>query len=310
MRSSKIITGNIFNIQRFSVQDGPGIRTTVFMKGCPLKCLWCSNPESQSNNPDIAHRDSLCNGCKKCLYACSQSAIQVVSDGDKYKLRIDKENCNNCGKCIEVCAVEALKIFGQSMTLDTVIDEVKKDSLFYANSGGGVTAGGGEPLYQASFVAELLHRCKDIGIHTTLDTCGFAKTSVFERVLNETDLVLFDLKLMDGRLHKKYTSKDNQVILRNLKLVVAKGIPTIIRIPLIPGINDCAENLIEIADLIKRLNIKLHIDLLPYHRFGESKYKMLDREYKLAGLEPLTNVQLQNAVEIFTLHGLDCSIQE
>jgi pyruvate formate lyase activating enzyme len=308
--SSTIVTGSIFNIQRFSIQDGPGIRTTVFLKGCPLKCLWCSNPESQRTVPEIAHRDSLCNGCEKCLEVCAEKAISLRLSDEKYEIKIDRERCNSCGKCVEVCTAGALKVYGQIMSIDEVFDEVRRDSQFYANSEGGVTAGGGEPLLQADFVAELFHLCKRMGIHTALDTCGYASISVLEKVLAETDLVLFDLKMMNGRQHRRFTKMDNRIILRNARLILAKGLPMIIRIPLIPGITDSEENLVETADFISELDNKLHVDLLPYHRFGESKYKMLDRDYELTGMGSNSKEQLQRAAEIFEQRGLDCAIQE
>lgn len=309
MRSSAIVTPSVFNIQRFSIHDGPGIRTTVFLKGCPLRCLWCSNPESQSPVPEVAHRDSLCTGCGDCLKVCDEEAISLSSSDVAFKIKVDREKCNNCGKCVDVCTIRALKVYGQTMSVDGVFDEVRRDIAFYSNSGGGVTAGGGEPLGQADFVAELFRRCRRIGIHTTLDTCGYSSVSALEKVLAETDLVLFDLKLMNNRQHRRFTKRYNGVILRNARLVVAKGVPMIIRIPVIPGINDSEENLSEIARFVSELDNNLHVDLLPYHRFGESKYRMLDRDYQLTDMKPPNEEQLQRVVEIFKKYGLDCAIE-
>lgn len=310
MKSLTIVTGTVFNIQRFSIQDGPGIRTTVFLKGCPLGCLWCSNPESQNSTPEVAHRDSLCTGCGDCLKACAPEAISLNSSEGASKVKIDREKCTNCGKCVDVCTIGALKAYGQIMSVDEVFDEVRRDIAFYQNSGGGVTAGGGEPLSQADFVAELFRRCRRIGIHTTLDTSGYARVSALEKVLAETDLVLFDLKLMNSRQHRRFTGRYNGVILRNARLVIAQGVPMIIRIPLIPGINCYEENLGEIARFVSGLDNNLHIDLLPYHRLGESKYTMLDRAYKLNDVKPPDGEQLQKAVEIFKEYGLDCAIEK
>lgn len=310
MKSSAIVSGCVFNIQRFSIQDGPGIRTTVFLKGCPLRCLWCSNPESQSPVPEVAHRDSLCNGCGDCLKVCTPEAISLSSSDRGFQIKIDREKCNNCGKCIDVCIAGALKFYGQYMSIDEVFDEVRRDTAFYSNSGGGVTASGGEPLSQADFVVELFRQCKRIGIHTTMDTCGYASVSALEKVLPETDLVLFDLKLMNSWQHRRFTKKNNGEILRNARLVVAEGVPMFIRIPLIPGINDSEENLVEIARFVSKLDNKLHIDLLPYHRFGESKYKMLDRDYQLTDVKSPNDEQLQRVMEIFKRYGLDCAIQK
>ncbi|MFC1847642.1 glycyl-radical enzyme activating protein [Chloroflexota bacterium] len=304
------VTGNVYNIQRFSIQDGPGIRTTVFLKGCPLRCVWCSNPESHKLLPEVAHRDSLCTGCRRCLEVCSEEAISVASSDGAFAVKIDREKCTNCGKCIGACIAGALKFYGQCMSVDEVFDEIKRDSLFYSNSGGGITIGGGEPLMQADFVTELFHRCRRIGIHTTLDTSGYASVSALEKVVAETDLVLYDLKLMSSKQHKQFTGKDNKVILRNAHLVIAKGVPMIIRIPLIPGINDSKENLGETASFVSELDNKLHTDLLPYHRFGESKYKMLDSYYELNGFKSPSREQVQIALEIFKQYGVDCAIQE
>jgi len=309
MKSATTVTGCVFNVQRFSIQDGPGIRTTVFLKGCPLGCLWCSNPESQSPTPEVVHRDSLCNGCGDCLKVCAPEAISLTSSDGGFPIKVDREKCNNCGKCIEVCTTGALKFYAQYMSVDEVFDEGRRDSHFYSNSGGGVTASGGEPLRQADLVVELFRRCKRIGIHTTLDTCGYASVPALEKVLNETDLVLFDLKLMNSRQHRRFTKRYNGVILRNMRLVVSKGVTMIIRIPVIPGINDSEQNLVETAHFVSELDNKLHVDLLPYHRFGESKYKMLDRDYQLTDLKSPSDKQLQGAVEIFKRHGLDCAIQ-
>lgn len=309
MKSGATLTGMVFNIQRFSIQDGPGIRTTVFFKECPLRCLWCSNPESQSPFPEVAHRDSLCTGCGDCLKVCDQEAISVTTSDGAFAITIDRERCTNCGKCIDACTVGALRFYGQTMSIDEVFDEARRDMDFYSNSGGGVTAGGGEPLRQADFVAEWFRRCRGIGIHTVLDTCGYARVSALEKVLPETDLVLFDLKLMNGQYHKRFTGKNNEVILRNARLVVARGVPMIARLPLIPGINDSEEHLVETARFVSGLDSKLHVDLLAYHRLGETKYKMLDKDYQLAETVSPSEEQLQKAVEIFKQHGLDCDIQ-
>jgi pyruvate formate lyase activating enzyme len=305
----KPISGCVFNIQRFSIQDGPGIRSTVFLKGCPLRCLWCSNPESQNDLTELGYRDSVCTGCGNCIKVCpSQARALTLSEG-KPKIRIDRAKCTLCYKCVDACLFGAMRVYGRLMTVDEVFDEVKRDSLYYVNSGGGVTASGGEPLMQADFVAELFRRCKTKGIHTTIDTSGYAGVQDLEKVLAVTDLVLFDLKSMNGQQHKRTTEKDNRVILRNARLIIARGISMIIRIPLIPGINDSQENLTKTARFVAELDPKLHVDLLPYHRFGEGKFRMIGKEYPLADVVAPGDEQLDAALEVFKGFGLDCAIQ-
>ena len=309
MKSVERVIGNVFNIQRFSIQDGPGIRTTVFLKECPLKCLWCSNPESQSPFPEVAHRDSLCTGCGECLKACASGANSLSSIHGAPKIKIDRDKCINCGKCIDVCIAGARKAHGQRMSVDEVFDEIRRDISFYSKSGGGVTASGGEPLCQADFVTELFRWCRRIGIHTAIDTCGYASVTALKKVLSETDLVLYDMKLMNSKQHRKFTGKYNGVILRNARMIVAREVRMMIRIPFIPGVNDSEENLAETARFVLELNKNLHVDLLPYHRLGESKYTMMDREYQLKDVRSPGEEELQRAVGILRRYDLDCDIQ-
>jgi pyruvate formate lyase activating enzyme len=294
----------IFNIQRFCVQDGPGIRTTVFFKGCPLRCQWCSNPESQNDCPEVAHRNSLCNKCGRCFEICPPQAISMIDEG----VAIDRNKCNNCGKCVEVCIPEALKVYGKEMSIDEVYQDVVRDKPFYQNSGGGVTASGGEPLANADFVAELFKRCRDAGIHTCIETCGYATAGSWDKVLPYTDLVLYDLKLMDDPLHRKMTGQSNEKIMQNLRHIVDRGVPIIIRIPVIPGINDTKENLIGTARFVADRDGLKSVNLLQYHRFGESKYAMLDRKYELEKLEPQEFSQLEELKSIFKSFNLDCEV--
>lgn len=300
------VKGIIFNIQRYSVDDGPGIRSTVFIKGCPLRCLWCSNPESQKPWPEVAHRDSVCNKCGQCIEVCDTKAISVDNKG----VHINRKLCTNCGKCVEVCAPGALKVFGNEMPVEEVFQEIRRDIQYYQISGGGVTAGGGEPLYQPDFVAALFKRCQDEGIHTCLDTCGCATTAAVDKVLPYTSLVLFDLKCMDPTTHQKLTGRSNKLINRNLELIVARGTPLIIRVPIIPGFNDSDEEVTAIARTVADMNHLNQVNLLPYHKFGTGKYKMLDRRYKLGELAPPTDTKLRRAKEIFESFGINCVIRK
>jgi pyruvate formate lyase activating enzyme len=294
----------IFNIQRYSIHDGPGIRTTVFLKGCPLRCSWCSNPESQNPWLEIAHGDSLCNKCGKCVDVCPRQAISVGDNG----IKIYRDRCNNCGQCVEVCLPEALKIYGKEMTAWEVFCEVKKDAEFYRDSGGGITASGGEPLYQPTFLAALFQLCRNNGIHTAIETTGCVDPEALKQVLEYTDLILFDFKHVYSDEHMKWTKQPNEHILDNLRLAIETGIPLIIRIPLIPGINDTDEVLEAIAIRVKEELKELKVHLLPYHRFGMGKYEMIDRKYMLSDLTRQSNEELERCKNIFTAQGIHCEV--
>lgn len=294
----------IFNIQRFSIEDGPGIRTTVFIKGCPLKCPWCSNPESQNPFSEVAHRDSACNKCGRCEVVCKAQSISLTDRG----IKINRKTCTNCGKCVDVCITQALKLYGNEMSVDKVFQEVAKDKLFYKKSGGGVTASGGEPLSQPEFVASLFKQCQETGIHTCLDTCGYATASSWEKVLPYTSLVLFDLKIIEPSKHLAVTSKSNEKILQGLLLVINAEVPFIIRIPIIPSVNNSKENINGIARYLIGLNVRSEINLLPYHRFGQDKYAMLDREYRLNNITSPVVSHLEKLQNIFKSLNLNCKI--
>jgi pyruvate formate lyase activating enzyme len=294
----------IFNIQRFSIQDGPGIRSTVFFKGCPLSCDWCSNPESQNETAEITHRSALCNACGKCLTVCQYSALSLNST----KITINRETCTNCGNCVETCVYGALNIMGKLMTLEDVLNEITRDIDFYKQSDGGITASGGEPLMQGEFVAELFQICQEKGLHTTLDTCGYADSRILRKVLTYTNLVLYDIKLMDPLVHERFTNTSNQKILRNAQEVDRSGVQKIIRIPLIPSANCYDDNIHKIAKFVKEFKHRTPVELLPYHRMGLSKYQSLDRLYKLNHEEPPTEDFLQRTKRIFETYDIECRI--
>lgn len=298
--------GRIFNIQRFSTDDGPGIRTTVFLKGCPLRCIWCANPESQKSERQLGYRESKCRGCGKCFNVCDSGAISLA-DAVPF-VRIDKSKCTNCGKCSKQCSAGAMKLFGEYKSADDVFREVEKDTGYYARSGGGVTVSGGEPMLQSGFVYELFRKCREIGIETALDTCGYYPTESIRIIEDVTDLVLFDMKIFDRNLHKKYTGVYNDIILDNLHCFLDAGIKVFIRIPLIPNITDTDENLQAIADYIRILGMDLHVDLLPYHNYGENKYKMLGMKYALAGVKRQPDEKLEHCFCIFKDKGIDCAL--
>lgn len=304
MAKSSPDKGIVFNIQRYSIQDGPGIRSTVFLKGCPLRCQWCSNPESQNAFPEVAHRDTLCDKCGACVSLCRPKAISIDKDG----VYIDRKLCDNCGQCVDACAPGALTVYGKEMTVVEVFEEVKKDIQYYHNSGGGVTASGGEPLDQADFVAALFNLCREAGLHTTLDTSGCADPAALGTVLPYTSLVLFDVKLSSAAAHKKWTGLSNDRIISNLRLLGAKGTPALVRVPFIPGVNDSAEELKSIALLAASCLKEPKINLLPYHRFGTGKYKQLDRKYRLDSLIRQSDTEIQRAKEIIESNGIACDI--
>ena len=266
--------GIVFNIQRYSIHDGPGIRTTVFVKGCPLKCFWCQNPESQNGRPEILLDKRKCTACGQCVEICPSGAARLVEGGST----IDREVCTACGKCVEVCPNEARRLVGRRMTVDEVMAEVKRDAKFYENSGGGVTVSGGDPLSQPHFVKSIFEQCKKENFHTTLDTCGYAPWSAVESVLEYVDLVFFDIKHMDTGQHRNATGRENDLILENAKKISERK-PMRIRVPMIPGFNDSVEAVTEIARFVKKELGCKDIDLLPYNKMGEVKFEFLDKGY-------------------------------
>ena len=298
------LTGQIFNIQHFSTEDGPGVRTTVFFQGCPLKCLWCANPESQQGHCQLAHRASLCIKCGYCIRNCPRGALSIAEG----KIRIDRESCVGCGNCAKICPSHAMFFYGERKSVEEIFREVVKDQGYYKLSGGGITCSGGECMLQPQAVGTLFMKCKERGIHTTLDTCGEFPAEALHGVLEYTDLVLFDLKHMNPEKHREYTAFGNEQILQNLERIVRYGTQIWIRIPVVPGYNDSMENLTATADYIRKLDSGLHVDLLPYHRFGEGKYQMLDIPYKLRGIASPSDGQKEYYKKIFTDAGLDCTI--
>ena len=251
-----------FDIQRNSFVDGPGIRTTVFFKGCNLKCAWCHNPESQSAKPQMMFYKDKCTGCGKCKSVCP------------YHL----EQCELCGKCTLYCPVDARKVCGKEHTVDEVLKEVLKDKAFYETSGGGVTFSGGECMLQIDFLAEILKKCKENGIHTAVDTAGHIPFESFEKILPYTDLFLYDIKIFDSQKHKQYVGVGNELILENLKKLFERKAKLWIRIPIIPDVNDSIEEIQKIKDFLKTNGTPEKIELLPYHAMGENKYRAIGKE--------------------------------
>ena len=292
--------GLIFDIKRFAVHDGPGIRTTVFMKGCPLRCMWCQNPESIDKETELMFFKNRCVLCGECVKVCPKGVHRIGNKGERI---IKREFCIKCGKCIEICPTQALERVGKWVTVDEILEEVQRDRAFYEMSGGGVTISGGEPTFQNEFVKNLLKECKNIGLHTCLDTSGYCKWKRLESLLKYVDLLLYDIKHMDASLHKTFTGVSNKLILENLRKVVAKGKKEInIRMPLIPGYNDSIDNIKNTVKYIVQLGIK-EIEILPYHRLGIAKYEQLGLEYSLKNIYPPSNGYMKKMKEIIQSLG-------
>ncbi len=295
--------GMIFNIQRFSVHDGPGIRTVVFLKGCPLHCPWCSNPESQHPEQEIMFYPNNCIGCRKCLAVCEAGAIDF-----ELPERVDRGKCINCGKCTELCYAESLVMAGQEKTVENVLKTLKKDNVFYRNSGGGITFSGGEPLTQHVFLEEMLKGCKANGWHNAVETTGYTTKKILGRILPLLDLVLLDIKHMQNEQHKKVIGVSNKKILENAEFIANSGTRVIIRVPVIPGYNDDPENIRATARFAVSLNGVSELHLLPYHRLGQEKYGYLYRAYPYAGIVPLTRTDVVTLKKNVESCGLHCSI--
>lgn len=272
--------GIIFNIQKFCTSDGPGIRTTVFLKGCPLSCIWCHNPESKNLVPQLMYQSNLCVGCGKCVSLCPRGCHTIREEGHQ----LDRKFCVGCGRCINVTC-KALSLSGYERTAEEVMTEVLKDKPFYDNSGGGITVSGGEPLFQYDFTTEILKLAKQNGLHTCMETCGYADSEKLKKLLPLVDLFLFDIKETDSEKHKKFTGVRNEKILENLKMIDQNGAKTVLRCPIISSCNDTPEHFAGIAALANSMQNLQGIDIEPYHSLGESKYTQLGVGYRLTGLE-------------------------
>jgi len=294
--------GLVFDIQRFSIHDGPGIRTIVFLKGCPLSCRWCSNPESQKLKPVIMYQEMNCIHCGRCIVACKKGAISINNKGF-----INRDICTACGECVNVCPASALTMKGRKMTVEQVVKELKKDATTYRRSGGGITLSGGEPLVQSDFSKEIFKACKAQGWHTAIETTGYAKAEIIEKVFPYVDLALMDIKNIDSNIHKEYTGVSNEIILENVKRV-SKITKVIVRVPVIPEFNSSDESIFKISKFVKTLNNIDTIHLLPYHTYGQNKYELLGREYFMGKMRTLTQEEIDNLKKIVESHNIQCII--
>lgn len=280
-------SGLIANIQKFSIHDGPGIRTTVFMKGCSLRCQWCSNPETLNHNPQIMTFAIRCIRCENCINICPKQAIRLA-DG---LVSIDWDKCDQCQKCAEVCPSEAIETIGKSFSCEKLLKEIASDRLFYDESGGGVTFSGGEPLVQWGFVLKMLKLCNSKSIHTCLDTTGNVSWGILEKIIPHVDLFLYDLKHLDAEPHKAGTGVDNTLILKNLSKL-ARCTKIWLRVPIIPEYNDSIDHIERIGRLAVNLGVE-KVSLMPYHYWGAAKYDCLGITYRLTGLTPPTREALE-----------------
>ena len=299
-----MINGIVFDIKKFSIHDGPGIRTTVFFKGCPLSCWWCHNPESHAPEPELVFWESRCIRCGACLEVCEQGAISW--DGDV--MSTDGENCTLCGNCVAVCYAEARQIAGREMTVAQVMAEIEQDIPFYDESGGGVTFSGGEPLFQLGFLLALLRACKEKAIHTAVDTCGFVPWETLDDIREHIDLFLYDLKLMDDAKHRKFTGVSNELILDNLQMLSTQGHNIVLRVPIIPGINDDDENIRETGTFAAALPHLNGVDILPYHYAAVEKYKRLSQVYSLPETRPPSEERMAEIAQVLRGFGLHVKI--
>lgn len=295
-------TGIVFDIQRFSIHDGPGIRTIVFLKGCPLSCLWCCNPESQKLKPVIMFQASNCIHCGRCISACKQGAINPANKG-----LIDRELCIGCGECANVCPASALVLKGKTMTVEQVILELKKDAISYRRSGGGITISGGEALVQSEFTTELLKACKAQGWHTAIETTGYSNSSAIERIFPYIDLALLDIKAMSSEIHQKYTGVKNDVVLKNA-VRISEITETVIRVPTIPSVNATVEEFNKICSFAKTLHDIKTIHILPYHTYGENKYELLNKDYLMKDIRSLNPDEIELLKTVVESHNFECVI--
>jgi pyruvate formate lyase activating enzyme len=296
--------GLVFDIKKYSIHDGPGIRTTVFLKGCPLACQWCHNPESQATGRERIFRESRCIRCGACVAACTQRAISWDGDGP----RTSREKCTLCGACVEACTSEAREIVGREMTVAQVMDEIRRDVAFYDESGGGVTFSGGEPLMQPGFLRALLRACRREEIHTALDTCGYAPWDTLDAIRRTVDLFLYDLKLLDEARHREFTGASNALILSNVQALSQGGQEIILRVPVIPGVNDDEESSRQIGVFAASLPHLREVDLLPYHHTAIDKYERLGRAYALAGARPPSAMRMSAIAGVLQSFGLRVKI--
>ena len=295
-------SGVIFHIMRFSLHDGPGIRTAVFFKGCPLSCWWCHNPESQNSEPEVLYSADRCRLCGDCAAVCPHGAIERT--GERMTV---KDNCRLCATCVDACGAEARSVAGRTMTVSEIVAEAERDLVFFEESGGGVTFTGGEPFAQPELLEALLHACRARRIHTTIETCGAAARENMVRISGLADLILYDVKILDAAHHRLYTGAGNRNILENLEALVAAGCPVMVRIPIVPGVNDSAADVRAACGYLSALRVT-RVDLLPYHAAGAEKYRRLGREYRMEHTQAPTGAAMAAIAAQMSAAGIPVKI--
>ncbi len=293
-------SGTIFNIQKFSVNDGPGIRTTVFLKGCPLHCKWCSNPESQSALIQMLWDQKKCINCQHCVQICPVGALSYVDD----KLHFNPKKCTNCRSCVAGCPNKSLELEGEQKTVKEIIDIVLQDKDFYEESNGGLTLSGGEILAQPDFTNQLVLAAKENGLHTCCETTGFANPDIFHRVIQYIDYILFDVKHWNSQVHRDGTGVSNELPLQNLKYAIEIGKEVLPRIPIIPSFNDSLEDASAFASSLHNVGAT-RCQLLPFHQFGENKYHLLNQTYEYEDIPSLHKEDLSDYIKVFHDYGID-----
>jgi len=296
-------TAVITNIQKYSVHDGPGIRNTVFFKGCPLACWWCHNPETQSYEKQMMYSEEKCTGCGACIEACPNKAIRRNGE----KVSTDVESCNHCGVCEDYCLSCARTVTGKEYTPRELMREIEKDQIFYEQSGGGVTLSGGEPMVQIDFVQKVVESCYEKGISIVIDTCGQVPYENFERINEKVSMYLYDLKHIDPEKHKKFTGIDNKLIIENLLKLSAAGAKINLRIPLIEGINEDDESVAAFLEMAKKINV-YKVSLLPYHDIGKDKYRRLEMNYDESKMKTPSKERMEWIKNEFQKNNFDVKI--
>lgn len=299
-------TGIVFNVEKYAIHDGPGIRTTVFFKGCPLRCWWCHNPEGQSQRFELVYRQGRCNGCSECISKCSTGAISYLPE----RLAINRKHCTICGACAGKCSTEALSLVGEKMNVEQVMTIIEKDMPFYGESEGGVTFSGGEPLQQPDFLEAVVNECAKRKIDTVLDTCGYAPAKIVDRFLSKISLFLYDIKIFDSAKHQKYTGVSSELILENARRIASSGARLSVSIPIVPQINDDEENIERTGKFLASLKKVEWVSLLSYHKMGVDKYENLGKPYRLKDTKTPSHQRMQMIKEKLEAFGLDVRVEE